>query len=121
MELSDLKNLPPNKHKNFKKTSGLKLGLSSILRFGQHSGKTISKVLEEDPRYLVWALSKKIIQLSRKAYNDLRLRLIELDNEYSRPIPSYSSYKRRGPEDPRVAELMEGFMQSEPEEYDLWV
>lgn len=31
------------------------LDLDSVLRFGKHRGRTIEDVLEDDPRWLLWA------------------------------------------------------------------
>jgi hypothetical protein len=48
---------------------------TDVFYFGKHRGKTVDQVLDEDPRWLEWAVLKDVITLSPKLEDDLVIAL----------------------------------------------
>lgn len=49
--------------------------LDSVLNFGKHRGKRMRAVIQDDPAYIVWATSEKMIELDNIAFDTFQRRL----------------------------------------------
>lgn len=60
------------------------MGLSEVLGFGKHKGKTVERVCEESPLYLEWATDNNVIRLDTHAAAQL-----------SKCLANYAARKRK--------------------------
>lgn len=72
-----------DKLKNLGKKNPNTLGLASTLKFGKYKNRRINDIIEEDPKYLEWAVNDNVILLDDEAYTELQDAIVLTNTEYS--------------------------------------
>lgn len=52
-------------------------GLYDRIEFGKYKGRTVDDVILSDPKYLTWAISEGVVELSNEAYEVYNRRVID--------------------------------------------